>query len=443
MSTDTAYLTRIARDVQYLKALMARAAAGTPADDATADPAIDFCADFFDRPNQPVLNGHWSGDYSQWSIRNAFLVPNATPIAGNAVETTITYTLQSQSTFGGSLSGTIDGVPVASTPILDTQAAIQKFESGVVIGIFSNASVFTEYRGNFRSPDMTVRITFEVPQDGVVTEASQSTDNSRTRRTAAGTYGAYFADSAGHKFGTALSVMPALTGTSFAVAATGSGGILYQPPGGGPMQLTPASSSSLPATETAVHSTGAIFGYVGDFSSLAKPIFRNEVGGSFTSSQLTVIESGAYTPDFLGGTTKYTTTASLSINRRAPDATRVSFLTGEIIPLVLVGENELLVTAVGDVYTFRLNGVPFALETGNYITRTRTGIGQGRTSMLANLVASGVPIAGITSFKAWRTDMPEPPNQTGRGTFEGGNFVYNDRYHTADSNGNVVYNPLA
>ena len=92
------------------------------------------------------------------------------------------------------------------------------------------------------------------------------------------------------------------------------------------------------------------------------------------------------------------------------------------------------------------SGAPAAVSRKS---RVRAGL----TTPNANVAAAKVlfPAAdagGITSFKVWRNDIPEPPNQTGHGAYKDGTWHYSDKYHTPieDAEGNITgytYNPEA
>lgn len=98
----------------------------------------------------------------------------------------------------------------------------------------------------------------------------------------------------------------------------------------------------------------------------------------------------------------------------------------------------------GDIVTMTLDGVTVFSGRSPYVSplsRTRAGFMTPAANMIASLLELGAPTAfGITSFKAWRNDVPKPPDQSGHGTYEVGKFLYADKYHTAikDDGGNII-----
>ena len=86
------------------------------------------------------------------------------------------------------------------------------------------------------------------------------------------------------------------------------------------------------------------------------------------------------------------------------------------------------------------SGAPAAVSRKS---RVRAGL----TTPNANVAAAKVlfPAAdagGITRFKVWRNDIPEPPDESGHGTLVNGRWQYTDKYHTpvVDEDGNIVRN---
>lgn len=104
---------------------------------------------------------------------------------------------------------------------------------------------------------------------------------------------------------------------------------------------------------------------------------------------------------------------------------------------LIVGVNTLRMTAAGNTYTATLNGEQlFSLESRVVGKRARTGLASTAFDIVSAIEALGISFYGFTSFKAWRSDMPQPLDQTGHGTYfgrsagEANMLRYVDRYHT-------------
>lgn len=116
------------------------------------------------------------------------------------------------------------------------------------------------------------------------------------------------------------------------------------------------------------------------------------------------------------------------------------------VPIVLGGNNVARVVCAGDTAQFSVNGmVVFTgiLTTVSRKSRTRAALIDFAGSILAAVVANPWgEFGGINSFKVWRNDTPEPPNETGHGTYTNGRWQYTDKYHTpvTDATGTVIRN---
>ena len=111
-----------------------------------------------------------------------------------------------------------------------------------------------------------------------------------------------------------------------------------------------------------------------------------------------------------------------------------------------IGANSLTATCRGDNVSISMNGnmifngVPPSVSRKS---RARAGIMTGPESITSALaVATSSASGGVTSFKVWRNDIPEPPNESGHGAYTNGRWQYTDKYHTpvTDEDGNVIRN---
>jgi hypothetical protein len=144
-----------------------------------------------------------------------------------------------------------------------------------------------------------------------------------------------------------------------------------------------------------------------------------------------VPEFGATTVGFAGtGSNAFT-----NMNRYLPSA---------LLPVV---DNKLRLQATGESYMITLNGkIMYAGSNTLTVDRSAVGLASMGVNMLAMINAVGMAPIGIRSFKAWRSDHPEPPNESGYGTWKGGLRTYQDGYHipVLDAQGKRVgytYNP--
>lgn len=111
-----------------------------------------------------------------------------------------------------------------------------------------------------------------------------------------------------------------------------------------------------------------------------------------------------------------------------------------------VGTNIITARCAGDTVSMSANGVSLFFgvpATVSRKSRSRAGIMTGPfNSAAAYAAAPNAALGGISSFKVWRNDIPEPPNETGHGTYTKGRWQYTDKYHTpvTDKNGTVIRN---
>lgn len=111
-----------------------------------------------------------------------------------------------------------------------------------------------------------------------------------------------------------------------------------------------------------------------------------------------------------------------------------------------VGSNVMRAECSNDNVTLSVNGVTFFSGTPATVSRksrVRAGIMTSpHSTTLALAATTDTRVGGVTSFKAWRNDIPEPPNETGHGTYTNGRWQYTDKYHTpvTDATGTVIRN---
>lgn len=111
-----------------------------------------------------------------------------------------------------------------------------------------------------------------------------------------------------------------------------------------------------------------------------------------------------------------------------------------------IGLNTITQHCSADNVMISVNSTPVFSGTPASVarkSRARAGIMTGPESATSALDAAPLAaVGGITSFKVWRNDIPEPPNESGHGTYVNGRWQYTDKYHTpvTDEDGNVIRN---
>ncbi len=118
---------------------------------------------------------------------------------------------------------------------------------------------------------------------------------------------------------------------------------------------------------------------------------------------------------------------------------------------VIDGENIMEIRFRGDRIAAYLNGNQIFSDAQAYtIDNGLVGLGSNFPYLSALLSADNTD-RHITSFKAWNEDIPEPPDESGRGTYTPpvtpggeGSWKYTDKYHTTNAEtGVTTYNPNA
>lgn len=428
MSNEIGYLAKLTTDMQYLKALMGRIAAASGVTGTAGVPAVDFAVDMFDRGDQPVLDGYWDTNGIGWAIRNHQLVAQGAPVA--SVSATIVGAISSQlTTSGGGFQSNITGATAeARTTVL---------VNGLQTSFLPAANAQTLYLGKLSTPDVNVKITFDLPGEPKPSSYSPAQAPNvvalRTKIYISSNVAAVFGDAANRKLG--VSVMAQLNPNGVTDSATGTYSFNYFATIAAAIATTPLSLDSVTPTEPGFAFIFTVTNYASafftDYSSFSRSIATPPTGSTFG----TVISTTTY------GTVDTCNTVS-TISASAATGTQgvgTTHTVPSVLPVIQTG-NVLLIQAQGDSYQVILNGSLIFSETGAYMARTRVGIGQALQSTLSGFISNGVTPVGITAFKAWPIGQSEPPDQTGRGTYAGG---YSDKYHTTASNGAVTYNPLA
>jgi hypothetical protein len=118
------------------------------------------------------------------------------------------------------------------------------------------------------------------------------------------------------------------------------------------------------------------------------------------------------------------------------------FASAYVSPLV-VGENILRFSVVGSQIEVSVNGVVvYSKSSASIIDRKRVGISPIDYDSVFISEILGIAYFGMTSFKVWRPDHAEPPDESGHGVIVNGDRIYSDKYHTRVNNA-YQYNPNA
>lgn len=149
-----------------------------------------------------------------------------------------------------------------------------------------------------------------------------------------------------------------------------------------------------------------------------------------------------------------TGTFAVKAFRGGLSATQLAYYQAADYPLLLSGDNSVKIEADGNTYTVYLNDTLIYSGENTIIAandRNRPFMGMSANNIVAIINSYGIDAFGITCFKAWRSDIPEPPDQSGHGKYEADSaapYRYNDKYHTPIRNAQRAivgyeYNPLA
>ncbi|MHB1097924.1 MAG: hypothetical protein ACYCZR_00085 [Burkholderiales bacterium] len=109
------------------------------------------------------------------------------------------------------------------------------------------------------------------------------------------------------------------------------------------------------------------------------------------------------------------------------------------------GDVHVLMECTGDTITASVGGELVYTKKSTLVpqrSRDRAGIAAPAINTVGLADSLGVNPGGTREFKVWRNDIPEPPNETGHGTYTNGRWQYTDKYHTpvTDASGTVIRN---
>jgi hypothetical protein len=378
-----------------LKALVAGLYGRIDAIAGASTPEVDFAVDMFDRPDQNTLGDYWQSN--GFGVRDNLAVR----VEGETTDSTLL-------TVHG--SATIHFVFSSATLTKSISASIVAHNFG------GNAMVSSAYLANMSSPDFMCKVLAYVPPkiDGPQIATQTGSLSDPTPPGYSGTCSV-----SGYVEGGVADEIAVNAGLCVADSQNNSGGVCtsigYIPSASVHSTATTQESINPPATE---ESDAALTGAA---------VCLTRYGSSAASIQKlsTEIRSDSSSSPH--------TSASCS----AIDAT---------YGVAALGANTVIAENAGDNTTFTINGITVFSGTLQAVpknSRTRAGIAAlAHNTAAASMVYPELPIGGVTAFKAWRNDIPEPPNETGHGTYVNGHWQYADKYHTpvTDADGNVVRN---
>jgi len=376
---------------------------------AATGPKVDFIVDRFDRTNTVGLGPYWQG--LDLGLRNNRAIPaNSTSSSASPWQ-------------GSDLASQIVNKQVIGIPMLGPGYVYKNtyssstYTNGVFVsGVTEYDVICAPFRGlASRDPgtlstlyqfpisvsDFTIKIVFEGPPSPVIVGDGANFTN----------YYTVFGASAGAFFAGSLLGQDKLAAvlTGFNLPAI-------------PMPLSPS-----PAATPMTFVVGDLLGVI------------NRLSTAYDDT-IVVADRGTGTPNPIpqSGTFTYTDSTNYA----------VQFLASSLLP---GAPNTLVLSAAGDTYTATLNGkVMYSAPSALVGKRQYAGLCSYAFNLIAQAIQFQLPLTGITSFKAWRTDMQEPPNESGHGTLDAtsGKLVYRDKYHTPIFNAPGViagyaYNPNA
>lgn len=429
MGNELAYLTKIASDTQYLKALVGRIAASSGVTAATT-PTVDFCCDFFDRPDSDSLGSYWADATGSWSLYGGVAVPR-TGVAYQAMPVITNFT--QLFTLAGSASivtGAAGFVFSSATGSNVNAIATTAVRPAINFAGTHQTAIQNMYSANITSPDMTVKVTFVARKSAVAT-SSYSASGNRTLTWNAyspAVFGAAVGNAAAQNVGVAGAFCSAPTQVTSGGTWAGSDG-------------SASFSGSVPAASTgAIEFMQAEFGNFGSaFSILTPSVAAPNVEGT----TIVTPGTGSVIYDVASGYSVQAT--GLSGGATIGDIPAQTFrgYSGASSPVV-DGVNTLTMQVLGTRYVVDINGTVLVNQLSPLVlNRTKVGLAAYAYDLFTASAGYGYTGVGIKSFKAWIGTMPEPPDQSGYGSFAAGALSYRDKYHITASNGTVTYNPLA
>lgn len=106
---------------------------------------------------------------------------------------------------------------------------------------------------------------------------------------------------------------------------------------------------------------------------------------------------------------------------------------------VLPTGNALQMKFTGESVSVTLNGGAIFTGPSTLIDRGLVGLSAWPEDIVTACASLNIPVFGITSFKAWKNDMSEPPDQSGHGKVNAnGTLAYTDFYHREVRNSDGV-----
>lgn len=355
---------------------------------------VDFIVDMFDRADSDGIGGYWDPT-TQFVLRDNSVIAASTASGTQPIKQ-LTNIYDHGYGYRVIQADNIYFLPATLGPPA-TSEFIKQVSNSSTNNIYNPAAntivrLTSAYRAPLTSPDSTIKITFNGPVPPLMSNRIDIPNPTTTYNYAAWisfitTAGSFFSNSlAGLKIGTALQ--------AFGFPAVDI--ILLSSPAMMPMDM--------------------IFG---DLQS----------GNSQPSSML----SG--------------TSPALSANVGSASAT---LWTNQLVESgkVTFGSNTLVLTATGNNYDVTLNGsTMFSGPSRLVASRKFVGLAAYGLNLASAAELYGVPFKGITSFKAWRSNISEPASQSGHGIILNGQTVYADKFHIPIIvNGSITgytYNPNA
>ena len=397
---------QVVSSLTQLKALVAGLYGRIDALVGAAAPTVDFAVDMFDREDQDTLGDYWSN--TDYVIRGGKMIRSTgtRKLLADAVKATSSAFSRSQTgqyvNPSISMSLTVDGVSSAIGEVI--------YKADLTSPDFTCETVTFSPAQPPMSPSLgpqTVQYIepYPTPSDNyVLTGTAFLSDASDTRIAANG--GVCIANSSN--------------------AAEGFSASIYEIP-------------TLTANSSAIKDEVYIWNNISDTSSTSATLpgvsaVRTRYGNSATTrtdppvSQPVVTESNVDSDN-------YDCSSSNTIIRAAC-ADGVASL----------GNNTSRAVALGETVTMTLNGAIVFQGIPSKVSRksrSRAGITTPDASITeAALFDLAKPFGGVTSFKVWRNDIPEPPNESGHGTYVNGRWQYADKYHTpnTDAEGSIIRN---
>lgn len=404
-------------------------------------PTVDFCCDMFDRADSSVLSGYWSDTAGNWTLRSGnvisqvpasaaltpLIVVNSSASAGFPTGLFSGYTYTTAGAVAAGVGNNVVGYPGITIP---ATPAAQAFFFNLYSAVMSSTDIDIKigfYLAAAPAPTSSTVSTntiFDTPPN--YADTTETTTTFSATGTLAQSVGGVFSNTNNRVLGltSVVASMPVVSTPTVSCSTT----LSYPFSAGGPGTATV--SSSAPGVTT----PGTPF-FSATFSDNTATLINtpaNTTNGSFNAAGLTQ--------------TAQTTNAGNESEIQASAYNTVTAPTdAATTPPLRVGLNTFTASAIGNTYTFSINGVAFYTITSALMTnRSRAGFCNQACNALAAIVNNNLAFTGLTYFKAWRSDQPEPPSQSGHGTYVGGKYTYSDKYHAYNKAGtSFIYNPNA